>query len=43
MYRDYAAGKTNLPCLVTTDWYCPLTDVYRMDVSDAMRKLGKKV
>ena len=43
MYRDYAAGKTNLPCLVTTDWYCPLTDVYRMDVSDAMRKMGKKV
>ena len=43
MYRDYAAGKTNLPCLVTTDWYCPLTDVYRMDVSEAMRKMGKKV
>ncbi len=43
MYRDYAAGKTNLPCLVTTDWYCPLTDVYRTDVSDEMRKLGKKV
>ena len=43
MYRDYAAGKTNLPCLVTTDWYCPLTDVYRVDVSDEMRKRGKKV
>ena len=43
MYRDYAAGRTNLPCLVTTDWYCPLTDAYRTDVSDAMRKLGKKV
>ncbi len=43
MYRDYAAGNTNLPCLLTTDWYCPLTDVYRTDVSDAMRKLGKKV
>ena len=43
MYRDYAAGKTNLPCLVTTDWYCPLTDVYRTAVSDEMRKLGKKV
>ena len=43
MYRDYVAGKTNLPCLVTTDWYCPLTDVYRTDVSDEMRKRGKKV
>ena len=43
MYRDYAAGKTNLPCLVTTDWYCPLTDVYRKDVSDAMRRMGKEV
>ena len=43
MYRDYAAGNTNLPCLLTTDWYCPLTDVYRTDVSDVMRKLGKKV
>ncbi len=42
MYRDYAAGRTNLPCLVTTDWYCPLTDVYRPDVSDEMRKRGKK-
>lgn len=43
MYRDYAAGKTDLPCLLTTDWYCPLTDVYRTDVSDEMRSLGKKV
>lgn len=43
IYRDHAAGKTNLPCLVTTDWYCPLTGVYKMGVSDAMRKIGKKV
>ena len=43
MYRDYAAGKTNLPCLLTTDWHCPLTDVYRPDVSDEMRCRGKKV
>ncbi len=43
MYRDYAAGRTNLPCLVTTDWYCPLTSVYRKDVSDEMRRLGKQV
>ena len=43
MYRDYAAGKTNLPCLVTTDWYCPLTKVYRKDISDEMRRLGKQV
>ena len=43
MYRDYADGKTNLPCLVTTDCYCPLTDVYKADVSDEMRRLGKKV
>ena len=43
MYRDYAAGKTNLPCLVTTDWYCPLTDVYKTDISNTMRKMGKKV
>ena len=43
MYRDYAAGKTNLPCLLTTDWHCPLTDVYRPDVSDEMRRRGKKV
>ena len=43
MYRDYATGKTDLPCLLTTDWYCPLTDVYRTEVSDEMRSLGKKV
>ena len=43
MYRDYTAGNTNLPCLMTTDWYCPLTSVYRTDVSDEMRSLGKKV
>ena len=43
MYRDYAAGRTNLPCLVTTDWYCPLTDIYKADVSGEMRKRGKKV
>ena len=43
MYRDYADGKTNLPCLVTMDWYCPLTDVYKADVSDEMRRLDKKV
>ena len=43
MYRDYAAGLTNLSCIVTTDWFCPLTDVYRLKVSEKMRGLGKKV
>ena len=43
MYKDYAEGNTNLPCLVTTDWYCPLSAVYREDVSDELRAMGKKV
>ena len=47
MYRDYAvdyaARSATEPCLVTTDWFCPLTDVYRKDVSDELRRLGKKV
>ena len=30
-------------CDITTDCYCPLTDVYKADVSDEMRRLGKKV
>ena len=43
MYRDMAAGKKDFPCLDTTDWYCPLTSVYRKELSDELRRKGKKV
>lgn len=42
-YQDFAAGRTNIPHLVTGDWYCPTTQVYDRDVSDRLRRLGKKV
>lgn len=43
MYRDYAAGETQDPLLLTTDWHCPLTDVYNREVSQMMRARGKEV
>ena len=43
MYADMTMGKTNLPCLVTTDWYCPCT--YRWDraLNARLRAVGKKI
>ena len=43
MYGDLAAGKTNSPYLVTTDWYCPTTKTYDMKTSQYLRSKGKKV
>jgi hypothetical protein len=40
-YADYANGKIGK--LPACDWFCPTTDAYRKDVSEALRKEGKKV
>ena len=42
MYRDMAEGK-EYPCLETTDWYCPLSSVYRPELSAKLRAQGKQV
>ena len=42
-YRDYVAGCTNLPGVVTGDWYCPTTKAYDLAASDRLRAMGKKV
>ncbi len=42
MYRDKAAGR-KYDFLETTDWFCPLTSVYRPDLSAALRAKGKQV
>ena len=43
MFGDLAAGKTNSPYLVTTDWYCPTTKTYDPDTAKFLRSKGKKV
>ncbi|MBQ6338170.1 MAG: DUF4091 domain-containing protein, partial [Kiritimatiellae bacterium] len=44
MYRDMAKDPTNPPpYTLTTDWYCPLTSVYKPELSEKLRKLGKQV
>lgn len=42
-YKDYVAGQTNLPGVVTGDWYCPTTRAYDSAASDRLRAMGKKV
>ena len=42
-YKDYVAGHTNLPGVVTGDWYCPTTQAYDLEASDRLRAMGKKV
>lgn len=42
MYRDMAKGAKH-PCLETTDWYCPLSSVYRPELSAGLREKGKRV
>ena len=44
MYRDMAKNPTNPPpYTLTTDWYCPLTSVYKPELSAELRKQGKQV
>ena len=43
MYRDMVKGHTDIPCLMTTDWYCPLTPDYNLELSEKLRKQGKQV
>ena len=45
MYKDMALSKegTNFPHAVTTDWYCPLTSVWKQELTDQLHALGKKV
>lgn len=42
MYRDMVDGK-DYPCLNTTDWFCPLSSVYKPDLSANLRTQGKRV
>ena len=43
MYRDMVKGHTEIPCLMTTDWYCPLTPDYNLELSEKLRRQGKQV
>ena len=44
MYRDMAKNPTNPPpYTLTTDWYCPLTSVYKPELSEKLRQQGKQV
>lgn len=45
MYKDMALAKegTNFPYAVTTDWYCPLTSVWKRDLTAQLHALGKEV
>ena len=43
MYKDLAEGTVQSPYLETTDWFCPLTSVYRPELSAKLRAKGKQV
>ena len=43
MYADKVRGKSKSPYLETTDWFCPLTAMYRPDISAELRAKGKQV
>ncbi len=43
MYRDMAAGKTDIPFVNTTDWFCPLTSVFRPELTEKLHSQGKQV
>lgn len=40
-YRDLVKGRIKEP--LACDWFCPTTDAYSMEVSERLRKNGKKV
>ncbi|MBQ7191230.1 MAG: DUF4091 domain-containing protein [Kiritimatiellae bacterium] len=42
MYRDMTKGVQN-DYLNTTDWFCPLTPVYKPELNEKLRKEGKQV
>lgn len=43
MYADMVEGHTNLPALVTTDIYCPVTYRWSPDVNARLRAEGKRI
>ena len=45
MYHDLAYGKieTNSPYASMTDWHCPLTQIYRPDLTDFLHRQGRQV
>lgn len=42
-FRDYVNGGTNIPCVTSGDWFCPVTRVYDLAAAEAFRRQGKKV
>jgi hypothetical protein len=40
-YQDFVRGKITGP--LACDWFCPTTDAYDVEVSERLRKEGKKV
>ena len=43
MFQDLAKGNTNGFDCITTDWYCPVSNVYDEKWADYLRARGKKV
>ena len=43
MFRDRVKKGEDIPFWTTTDWHVPLTEMYRRDLADGLRKEGKKV
>ena len=44
MYHDLAYGKieTNSPYATMTDWHCPLTQIYRQELTDFLHRHGRQ-
>ena len=45
MYKDMALSEkgTNFPNAITTDWYCPITSVWKPELTRQLQSMGKKV
>ena len=43
MYRDMAKGQTNIPHVLTTDWFCPITVDWDAATTARLQAMGKQV
>ena len=43
MYKDMAKGQTNIPHVLTTDWFCPITDDWDPATTARLQAMGKQV
>jgi len=43
MYKDMARGQTNIPHVLTSDWFCPIIDDWNDALTERLHAQGKQV